>query len=288
MKKMAPVVVFVYNRLEHTRQIFESLERNSLVRESELFIFSDACPRGKPLQKVLEVRKFIREYAEYSAFKKVTIICAEKNKGLARSVIEGTTAVLENYKNVIVLEDDLVVSDDFLEYMNEGLEYYQFDKKVWSISGYTDQFTALEKYEDDVYAAFRGCSWGWATWRNRWCMVNWKVEDYKIFKYNPLARIKFNRGGNDLSRMLDKQMQGLLDSWAIRWCYASNKLNTLTIYPRETKILNKGMDGSGVHCEKTKENNRKLKGSGRHTKFIPIVLNYRILKQFKKCHERKK
>ena len=38
---LAPVVLFVYTRPWHTRQTIESLLKNEIARDTELFIFSD-------------------------------------------------------------------------------------------------------------------------------------------------------------------------------------------------------------------------------------------------------
>ena len=35
---LAPVVLFVYKRYEHTKKVLEALNRNALVTESELYI----------------------------------------------------------------------------------------------------------------------------------------------------------------------------------------------------------------------------------------------------------
>lgn len=280
MSKYAPVIVFVYNRLQHTKDLLESLERNPLARESELFIFSDACKEGKNPEKVQEVRSYIHEYEEHSSFKTLTIIEAEVNKGLAKSVIEGTTEILRRYGRVIVLEDDLIVADDFLEFMNRALDYYENKKKIWSVTGYTKQLKALKSYKKDVYLCFRASSWGWGTWLDRWEMIDWNVSDYDTFRKSLFRIVHLNRGGHDMAGMLKRQMQGKLDSWAIRWCYAQDKANTYCICPKETKVVNNGFDGSGMHCDERNPDTRVLSKSKEPVQFIIPKCNFRILFEF--------
>ena len=92
----------------------ESLLQNSLAKESELFIYSDAAKNEEAQPAVDEVRKRIHTV---SGFAKVTIIERKENWGLAKSIIDGVTTQVKKFGRVIVLEDDLVVAPHFLEFM---------------------------------------------------------------------------------------------------------------------------------------------------------------------------
>ena len=133
MNKLAPIVLFVYNRPEHTKLTVMALQKNELARESELFIYSDAPKNLDVKVKTDEVRKYIKSI---SGFKKIIIIEREKNWGLAASIIDGVTKIINEYGKIIVLEDDLVTSSYFLKFMNEALEFYKNEDKVWHISGW--------------------------------------------------------------------------------------------------------------------------------------------------------
>ena len=91
----APVVLFVYNRLDHTMNVIESLSKNLLADQTDLYVFSDAAKTENGLEKVNAVREYIRKTDWRSHFKKVTIVEAETNKGLAKSIIGGVTKILE-------------------------------------------------------------------------------------------------------------------------------------------------------------------------------------------------
>lgn len=251
MNKVAPVVLFVYNRPEHTKKMIESLANNALSNETEVYIFSDNAKKEKDKINVEKVRKIIRETKQKKIFKNVIINEAEKNKGLANSVIEGVTKVINEHGKAIVLEDDLVLSTTFLQYMNNALKFYEKNEKIWSISGYNLPITIPKNYKEDVYLSYRGCSWGWATWKDRWDTVDWDVKDYNKFKHSYKRRKRLNRGGPDMAQMLDFQMKGLCDSWAIRWCYEQSKQDRYTVYPTKSLIQNKGTDGSGTHSGNT-------------------------------------
>lgn len=243
----APVVLFVYKRYEHTCRVLEALNKNRLAEESELYIFCDGAKAEKDVVDVEKTRDVVRAFSSDNAFKKVQVCYSEKNSGLATSVINGVTDVINRYGRVIVLEDDLITTVDFLEYMNSALDFYETNEKIWSISGFSFFDPETLNYPHDVYMGYRGCSWGWATWKDRWEKVDWIVSDYNRFRFDPLMRHKFTVSGNDMPGMLDKQMKGFISSWAIRWCYHQNKLQMYTVFPRYTKIMNIGTDGSGTH-----------------------------------------
>lgn len=253
MKNLAPIVLFVYNRPKHTQDMIEALAKNNFAKESDVYIFSDNTKKEKDIENVRKVRTYIDSIKQKNWFANVYIEKAEKNKGLAKSVINGVTRVINKYDKVIVLEDDLIPSKVFLEYMNKALDFYEKKESIWSISGYNIPIQIPKNYKFDIYLGYRGCSWGWATWKDRWNTVDWKVSDYKEFKNNYKKRKQMNRGGPDMAQMLDSQMQGLCDSWAIRWCYEQSKQNKYTIYPVKSLVINQGLDGTGTHSGTTKD-----------------------------------
>lgn len=277
---LAPVVIFVYNRPEHTKKTIEALAENYLAKETDVFIFSDAAKNEKATANVQLTRKYIESVPDKNLFKSVEIIKAPRNKGLANSVINGVTEIIENFGEVIVVEDDLVSSKDFLQYMNGALEYYKNNESIWSISGYNIPIDIPSDYNHDVYLSYRGCSWGWATWQDRWSNVDWNVSDYNSFKKNKELKKKFNLGGRDMANMLDLQMEGKIDSWAIRWCYAQFELNMYTVYPVKSRIKNIGLDGSGTHSGLTNHYDVNFKIDNRICKFEDLKINSEISKKF--------
>ncbi len=155
MKALAPVVLFVYNRPEHTRKTVGALQKNSLAERSKLIIYSDGPKSDKDAEKVKDVRKYIRSI---QGFEEIEIIEREKNFGLAKSVISGVSEVIEHYGKVIVLEDDILTSQFFLEYMNNALDFYQNSKEVFSISGYCHPIIIPESYSLKIFYSHRASS----------------------------------------------------------------------------------------------------------------------------------
>lgn len=159
---VAPIVLFVYNRPEHTRKSLESLRINHLAAESDLIIYSDEAKDERAVGKVKEVREIVHTL---TGFKSITVIERKTNMGLAKSIIDGVTAVVNKYGRIIVLEDDHVTSPYFLTYMNEGLEVYRDNTDVISIHGY---MYPVDKTLPETFFLKGADCWGWATWKRGW------------------------------------------------------------------------------------------------------------------------
>ncbi len=278
-EEYAPIVIFTYNRCEHTKKCIESLQKNKLAKYSDLYIFSDGAKNNEQIENVAEVRKYI-DSIDKNNFKSITIFKSEKNKGLANSIISGVTEIINKYGKIIVIEDDLIVSPVFLNYMNDALTFYESDSQIWSISGFNIPIDIPKNYKKEVYISYRACSWGWATWKDRWNTIDWEISDYKEFSNNYLKRKKFNRGGRDLSRMLDNQMNKKINSWAIRWCYNQNSQNRYTVYPCISYVKNCGNDGTGTNCGNI-DIYSEIKINNNNVKFEKLKPNRKVLKKFR-------
>ncbi len=241
---LAPIVLFVYNRPWHTKQTVEALQKNELASNSELFIYSDAPKNEQASEKVKEVRQYIKTI---EGFKKITIIEREKNWGLANSIIDGVTQIVNEYGTIIVLEDDLVTSQNFLNYMNESLKKYKDAQNVYSITGYS--FSNNINTIDSTYFLKLTSSWSWGTWKDKWKDFS---HDTSIFTPCLEDQYRFNYDDSyNYTGMIKQQLGNKIDSWAIYWYASTFMKNALTLYPSKSLVENIGFDGSGVHCGST-------------------------------------
>lgn len=251
---LSPIILFVYNRLDHTRQTVEALQKNELAPESTLYVFADGAKEdatAEQRQKVQDVRDYIHTI---TGFKKIIIEEASRNKGLANSVITGVTKVINDYGKVIVVEDDIVTNPFFLRFMNDCLDVYEKREDIFMIGGHSCNINLPWWYRKDIYIAHRSNSWGWATWVDRWGKADWNVSGFESLKNNPKGISRFNRGGMDMFPMLKAQLEGKIDSWAIRWDYCMYKNDAYCVFPVRTLDYNVGFDGSGVHCGRVVDN----------------------------------
>ncbi|QRR01927.1 glycosyltransferase [Dyadobacter sandarakinus] len=241
---LAPVVLFCYNRPHHLQQTILSLRANYLAAETDLIIFSDGTRSQADEADVQKVRNFL---ATITGFKSIRVHAASQNLGLSGSVIQGVTDTLACHNAVIVLEDDMLTTPDFLEYMNQALSIYARRSNIFSVTAYAPPVAIPAGYPHDVYLAPRASSWGWATWADRWAKADWSVQAFEKLKTDRAFRTRFVEGGDDLWPMLAKQQKGIIDSWAIRWTYSQFINHALGLYPVRSKIRNIGTDGSGTN-----------------------------------------
>jgi glycosyltransferase involved in cell wall biosynthesis len=241
---LAPVLIFCYKRLDTLKQAIAALQKNELAKDTDLFIFSDGPKTEGDKITIEELRSYIKNVR---GFKTVVVNESAINKGLANSIIDGVTEVLGQHNRVIVLEDDLLTSSNFLGYMNEALQCYERASKVFSISGYSFPISVKNNYPFDNYFTRRGSSWGWATWKDRWDKIDWNVNDYESFLQEKEKQRSFNIMGSDLSGMLRKQMEGKINSWAIRWVYHQFINDLFTVYPIKSKVRNIGFGVGATH-----------------------------------------
>ena len=243
--QISPIALFAYNRPQHVRHCVESLQKNFLAAESELFVFSDGAKNPEQEKNVEEVRDYLRSIR---GFKQVHIIEQPENKGLASNIIYGVSELGDKYGRVIVLEDDLIVSPWFLTFMNEALEVYENEEKVMNVNGHL--LKGKEPFPETFLLSFAN-SWGWATWQRSWKLFEpdgrkllRRLEDEKL-----THKFDFD-GAYHFTRMLKEQIAGKNNSWAIRW-NASLFLNGgLALNAGHSLVTNSGFDGTGTHCDK--------------------------------------
>ncbi|MEX2513464.1 MAG: glycosyltransferase [Cyclobacteriaceae bacterium] len=277
---LAPIVLFVYNRLKETKLTVEALQKNNLALMSDLYIFSDGAKKEVDREKVANVRNYIRSI---KGFRSINIKESNNNKGLATSIIDGVTEVINSYGSVIVLEDDLVTSKNFLDFLNAALNFYKDSEKIISISGYTPNLKSLITIDKDYYITKRVSSLGWGTWENKWKNIDWEVSDYKSFDKDIIKQFKWFRIGSDLPRMLKRQMDGKINSWAIRWCYHQFINEMFTVYASKSKVNHIG-DGEEATNAKDKDRFHTILDKSNKRSFDfdkELALNNKIVNEFR-------
>ena len=265
MTVAAPIALFVYNRAWHTQHTVEALKKNDFAKESDLTIFSDAAKSAEAVHAVEEVRDYIHQIG---GFKSVSIVERQTNFGLANSIIDGVTKVTSEHGRVIVLEDDMVTSPHFLTYMNDALKRYAEDERVISIHGYV--YPVKATLPEAFFLPGADC-WGWATWRRGWALFNsdgqYLLDELRRRKL--LRAFDFN-GAYAYSKMLENQVKGTNDSWAVRWYASALLAGKLTLYPGRSLINNIGNDNSGTHCEATSNFDAELSRTPIDLTAIPV------------------
>lgn len=246
---LAPVVLFVYSRLEHTKRTMDALKLNKRAVDTELYVFCDA-PNPRATKEQLTEIYATHEYLKLQndGFAKINLEISELHRGAGKAIIRGISIVLAKHGKCIILENDMEVEPLFLEYMNNGLEAYKDDKRIYGIASTSYKFQLPCWYKKDLFLLTRPQSWGWATWLDRWQNVDWEVKDFQEIEVSERLQRSFNVGGNDLYYMLKDQMEGRTDTWDLQWAWHIFKQKGYFVYSRWNFQRNCGFDGSGAHC----------------------------------------
>lgn len=255
MKTYAPIALFVYNRYSHVKKVVEAIKKNSIAKKTKMYVFSDYSNEKKEQIKIKKIRNYFKNV---NGFKELKIIKRKTNYGISKNITIGLNSIFKEYKKCIVIEDDILVSKNFLIQMNNFLDKYRSNNKIASIEGYMYPVKFDKNIPEYYFLKGAGC-WGWATWKRSW--VNYESSAHKLIKQfkNNKSKIKdFNYGNSyPYYKMLLKQRNAKKESWAIKW-YASNYLkNYFTVYFRNTLVKNIGLDGSGVNCKIDYQINQK-------------------------------
>jgi hypothetical protein len=241
-------VLFVFNRPDHVKRTLEALSRNLLAQHSDIVIYSDGPKSDADQPKILQIREYLNTL---SGFRSVRLIERSQNLGLSRSIILGVNEVLDKYGRAIVLEDDMLTSQYFLLYMNDALKLYEGENRVISIQGYV--FPLRETLPRTFFLRGADC-WGWATWKRGWDLFE---PDGTILiaelKKKRLAKLFDYDGAWNYMEMLQSQVQGRNDSWAIRWHASAFLKEKFALYPNRSLVRNIGLDSSGTHCKSSRE-----------------------------------
>jgi len=257
------ICLFVYNRSHHTSKVLKSLSECKNFEKFRLYIFSDNFKVSKKNDKfeVNLVRNKILEFKKKN--KNIFIKFSKINLGLYKNLTKGISYVLTKHSSVIVLEDDLVLNNNFLNFMLNSLKKFKNKKNILQISGYS---YPINCNSNDAYFLNLTSCWGWATWSDRWrdfikFSKNKKLiqEEYNNIQYDYNKKSDFNINGSyNYLKMLKKQIKGQFNSWGVLFYLYSFHKNFLNLFPPFTLVENRGFDGSGFHKSTSDVFNRVL------------------------------
>jgi hypothetical protein len=238
MINLAPIALFCFKRLDTLKSCIESLKMCSESINTDLIIFSDTARNEGESQKVNEVRHYL---TQITGFKTIRIIYREENYGVDYNIIRGIQQMSQEYDSFIIVEDDLVVSNQFLRFMNAGLEHFISFEKVLTLSAF-NYVKIPKKYIWDCYFAQRSNPWGWATWSYKIKNVEWDLALTNNFLSNPVEMKDFNVWGSDRSRMLQRTLKNEIRAWDIRLDYYQFKNNFFTAFTSKNLVINNGFN----------------------------------------------
>ena len=248
MDILAPIGLSAYARLDHLKQNIAALKNNYAAAKSHLYIFSDG-PKDGDHEKVSSVRNYLRKI---DGFKKIELVERKQNSRIMNNR-NGIKDLLDRYGKIIFLEEDIVTAPGFLDFMNNALNVYANDERIFSITGYTPPINATKFSNEDVFFLPRFNAWGFGIWKDRFQSIRYfdRNELRNIFKKIAMRKYISEYVGEDVLLMLQYESENVIDALDVKAIFQQILTRRLTVYPRISLTRNIGHDGSGLHCDIT-------------------------------------
>jgi hypothetical protein len=242
------IAIFAFRRPDLLRLTLRSLEHADDFHRHAVHVFSDAPRANVPgdTAAVEAVRSFLRDWC---AIHGAALHEADANLGLRKSIVGGVTQILAENDSVIVLEDDLILSPSFLQFMDEALEACANRDDIMQVSGY---FVPHGADLPPVGLIRSPGSWGWGTWKRAW--AHYRDDAQKLLDEVSAADTSaFDfRGSYAFLDALERNAGGTLDTWAVRW-YASMFLKGgYAVYPSRSLTRNIGYRDDATNTSPTR------------------------------------
>jgi hypothetical protein len=235
---LSAIVIFAYNRPEKTSQLLKSLFAQKGIQNHSVYMFLDGPKNSADKEAQIKIRRTCNEYA-------IDILIREFNMGLKKNIISGLNFIAKSHASFVVLEDDLILDPNFLDYHSNMLIRFEDDDRIFSISGFSPY---LKNVKDGIYLNKRFSSWGWSTWSSKWNKVDF-LPNYS--PWNILLRLRFLYSvGSDVDKMLLNSLTNLNNSWAILVTYHLFRNKLYSIAPRYSLVENIGFDEFATHTKR--------------------------------------
>ena len=213
-RKYAPIALFVYNRPDTLKKMLSSLVKNKLIKNADIYIFSDGPKKKEDSQKIKKVREIINNIKKLRIKKKFYF---KKNRGLKKNILGGVSYVLKKNSKIIVIEDDLLLSPYFYQYMNNALDFIEKKKNIWHVSAWNYPLKVTRSSKNSTFLWNNMNCWGWGTHKKYWRKIILN-SDFFIKKFSKKNINRFDMNGylNNWNQ-IKKNNKNIISSWAIFW-----------------------------------------------------------------------
>jgi hypothetical protein len=252
--RLAPIAVFAYNRPDKLAALMNSLRACHGFADSQVTVFVDGPKRDGDRAAVEAVQASVLQLR----LPNVVWSFQEVNRGLRNSIFAGVSEIVRAHGQVIVLEDDLVLSPLALTYFNEALRHYMNAQRVWSIVGYAYDAPTLRNSSRAIALPFAH-PWGWATWSRAWEHFHLDDKpDAEILNTKSFQSAFDMDGMYPFTAQLRNSIEGRVNSWFIRWYYTVFKHRGVSIFPPRRLVDNYGLR-NGSHGGRLNPHERLVK-----------------------------
>lgn len=243
-----PVLFVTFVRPDYARQTWEGIKAT---KPKTLYFYSNKGRAEKEgeVERNNEIRSYINEI-DWDC--DLHIFFREECVNVYDSLRGAIDWLFDNEERGIILEEDCVPTKAFFSFVDQMIEKFKEDKRVWCISG--DNIIKQNPSGYDYMFFHLHAMYGWASWRDRWRMVNWDhlyiketIDEhiyYRLFKTKEQAKAKEKA----LSNMED--MLYRTKCWDYIFGLCMDQYHALTVQPKEHLVKNIGV--TGQHHTKAK------------------------------------
>ena len=242
MQYDVPVLFIFFNRPEVTRLSFEKIKAK---RPKTLFLCSDGGRNPIEHNLVCLLRSEILSSIDWEC--QVQTKFEDINHGCKNNVSDAVLWFFDKVERGIVIEDDIVISDTFFDFMRNGLEHFENKKNVQMISGFNHGLSS--KFDYDLELLPYPIVWSWASWKDRMFdyRVNIKQEDFDLIKNSQIT--DNSRVLRYLLRLFKLISEDKLDTWDYQLLIPMLKNNTKTVFPKYPLVQNIGFGELATHTK---------------------------------------
>jgi hypothetical protein len=239
------VLFLIFNRLETTKQVFESIKQ---AKPPRLYIAADGARDSidGELQKVRLVRDYVISNIDWNC--EVKTLFREHNLGCKLAVSGAIDWFFENEEMGIILEDDCLPSPSFFIFCEKLLIKYKSDMRVWHIGGSNFQ-NGVKRGDGDFYFSKYNHIWGWASWADRWKNYDVSLKGLEAFISSNVMQTVFidSKFQKKWISSFEDVKNGKIDTWDFQWQYTVWANNGLSILPNVNMISNIGFGIDATH-----------------------------------------
>jgi len=260
-----------YNRPDHLKKTLDAIRLSKCTYD--IYIDLDGPRSSLDEDACLKCLGVANDFARSYPFK-CYVSTSTVNNGLASSILCSIESRLSKYDFAIFLEDDIVVTSGFFNFMEASAKKYKHESKVMQVSGFNHNHRASDTVKS-FFLPFT-TSWGWGTWPRAWNSYDRDVNGWMEY-FRPLfRRLIFDLGCGFYEQVLANHT-GKKRTWAIFWYASVFRDKGLVLYPSSSLISNIGHDGSGENCKLSRVYDVDLKSSNNGGIVLTDDLKIRLL-----------
>ena len=240
-----PVVLFVFNRIEQTRQVFEAVRQ---ARPATLLVVADGPRTDRTGEAATcdEVRA-VATAVDWPCVLHKNFL--EANAGCDARVVSGLDWAFSLVEEAIILEDDCVPDQSFFQMCEELLPLYRDDLRVGMISGFNGVKVRANERRSYYFGVMGSC-WGWATWRSRWLTFDREMSGWPARRATDALTAVFRRKWDRkyyTARFDECYAAGNSSPWDYRWLYTRIFQKSFAIVPQTNLVSNIGFGPDATH-----------------------------------------